>query len=684
MPKKWDASKKESKKASEKKKLEICPDKEAAMKLNKTIAKDRVEEVKVRKELGKNSISEKENFSKNILDKWATYIIRESAIYERDEVSGVDQNKGEDYDPKKYKDDIVLWIPPKDCIRIEFEDTPEKNVRYIREIESAAKSLDLDYCITDHGGKSQYFNMFNIKGMPVNEDNKLAKDLLIDTIIPQSAKVQLDKTNLGWTLSPVIGHAHWKKKYNGSIHKIVRGKNPIAHENEYPKELLKQIKKSKQQFKKAIIKTRRNNQWVEDFLINYCTQHELPGGQRHFVIEKNLAALIIHRTDRDEILSRYLDMQKRRTNTLRTWFNSILNGQFSEVSPGELINYIKNNNIPFTIIDEETKEEKNYTVSQKEHALLTDPKLLDIIDKEFDKVIVGENDSRKAIFLNGCGKWVKNANITSYNLCVNSNSGAGKDYVCKHVLKIFPKSDVQTRSRISKTTLTYWHNSRAEPDWTWNGQILVLLDISDSILNCEVFKLFCSDESHSTVVIDQKAVDILINGKPVMTITTAGADPNNETLRRIPFLQLDETIDQTKAIKKAQAKAAADGITLEHDPLITNALEKLKQVKVKVPFAEKLVDFFPDNHLIMRTHFARLLDYIKASAALYQFQRKLDENGYVIAETPQDYDNAAILLKKTTSNPLMIPLSTKQQKLLAVCESLGTFEVKKIETLVPQ
>lgn len=669
----------------EKENLEIAPNRESAMNLNRLIppaGHEKKRQPKHKKKPKTKNQYVEENMAKDILDKWATYVIRETAIYERNEVSGVDQSKGEDYDPKKYKNNICLWIPPKDCIRIEFEDTPERNCRYIREIESAAKSLDLEYCITDHGGKSQYFNMFSIKGLPVNEDNKIAKDLFIDTVTPQSAKSQLDKTNLGWTLSPVIGHAHWKKKYNGAVHKIIRGKDPLEHKNEYPKELLKQIKKSKQQFKKAIIKTRRNNQWVEDFLINYCTEHELPGGQRHFIIEKNLAALIIHRSDRDEILSRYLNMQKRKTNTLRTWFNSILNGQFSEVSPGELVNYIKNNNIPFIIIDEETKEEKSYTVSQKEHAFLADPNLLSIINDEFDKTIVEEKNSRIAIFLNGCGKWVKNANITSYNLCINSNSGAGKDYITKNVLKMFPKADVASRSRISPTTLTYWHNSKFEPDWTWDGKILSLLDISNSILNCEVFKLFCSDESSSTVVIDQKACDIKITGKPVMTITTASASPNNEMLRRFPFLELDETINQTRAIKKAQAKAAASGEIMKYDPLITKALDKLKRVKVKIPFAEELVETFPDGHLIMRTHFSRQLDYIKASAALHQFQRKRDDNDFIIAET-QDYDNAIILLKKTTTNPMMIPLSTKQRRLLNQCRELRKFSVKQLEPYVP-
>jgi len=575
----------------------------------------------------KNATKKQEpGIAKEILDKWATVILRKAAIHEHDGVSIPDGKRAEDYKPENYNTDIVLWIPPKDCIRLEFEGTPEQNLRIIREIESAAKTLNFDNCITEHEGrKSPYFNMFNIKGIPVNEDNKLAKDLLIDLIVPQSAKGLLDKTNLGWTWSPVVGHEHWKKKYCGAMHAIIRGKNPLEHNNEYPKALLALIRKSKQVNKKALIKIRQgNNQWVEDFLLNFCCAHKLPPGNRHFIIEKNLAALIIHRPDRDEILEKYLNMQERTGNTLRTWFNAILNGQFMDISPGELVNYIKVNNIPYTIANVITKEEKSFIATPTEETLLKDPALFEKIDSEFDKTIVGEKPSRQSILLNACGLWVENASIASYNLCINSNSGAGKDYVCKNVLKIFPKENVETRSRISPCAFTYWHSSKWEENFTWDGKILLLLDISNNILNSEVFKLMSSDGTHSTVVIEQRAVDIEIRGKPVIFITTASGTPNNEMLRRFPFLELDETTDQTKAIKQAQAKAAADGKKIEHDPKITSALSKLQRVKVKIPFAEELVEFFPSEHLIMRTHFGRLLDLIKASAALYQYQREKD------------------------------------------------------------
>ena len=181
---------------------------------------------------------QKKTLAKDILDKWATHILRSKAIGEKNGVSIPNQDFAEDYNPETYNKDIVLWIPPKNCIRLEFEhDDYKTNLRCIRECESAAKSLGLDYCITEQErGKSHYFNMCNIKGIPVNEDNPLAKNLLINLIISNVVKEGLDRSNLGWTLSPVIEHPHWKKKYNGAIHKIIRGKNPLEHENEYPKE----------------------------------------------------------------------------------------------------------------------------------------------------------------------------------------------------------------------------------------------------------------------------------------------------------------------------------------------------------------------------------------------------------------------------------------------------------------
>jgi predicted transcriptional regulator len=103
--------------------------------------------------------------------------------------------------------------------------------------------------------------------------------------------------------------------------------------------------------------------------------------------------------------------------------------------------------------------------------------------------------------------------------------------------------------------------------------------------------------------------------------------------------------------------------------MITKALQTLKRVKVKIPYASKLYKFFPADHVIMRTNFNRFLDLIKASAALHQFQREND--GEYIYANGQDYDIARQVLLKTTSNQSMIPLTKNQKKLLEILNELG-------------
>jgi len=298
-----------------------------------------------------------ENIAKRILDKWATAVIPKDAIFVKNGKAGVNQNKTRHYGEHGYKGDEVLWIAPKDCIRIEFEDTPDNNHRYILELESVAKSLGFDYCITGHGGKSDYFNIFKLKGIPFNDDNKIAKMLLIDMLLPEMAKDKLDRTNLGWTPTPVIGHPHWKPKYNGAIHRILRGKNPLEHNNEYPKELLKKIEKLKKLNKQSALKWKQTDSWVEDFLLNYCLNNKLPEGERHMIIEKNLAALIIFKKDKELIKKRWRKIQNIREDGILGWEKAILQGKYTSVSAGELVNYIKRNNINYIIPKKEEKTE---------------------------------------------------------------------------------------------------------------------------------------------------------------------------------------------------------------------------------------------------------------------------------------------------------------------------------------
>jgi len=310
---------------------------------------------------------------------------------------------------------------------------------------------------------------------------------------------------------------------------------------------------------------------------------------------------------------------------------------------------------------------EDYQPDHKHIKYLEDKDIFNLItEKEFDKKIVGEIETRKVIFLCACGRLVKNHQTASYNLLVNDESGTGKDYVTGAVLEILPNGDYIHKTRISPTVFTYWHNPEYEPEWSWNGKVFYPEDISEMVLNSDVFKVLCSSGSSATIVVRQKAVDIDIAGKPVMITTTATATPNPELTRRFVILNLDSSEEQTKEIMKRHSKFRQEGIIPEYNPFITEAMKYLKRVKVKIPFAEKIDKHFPHQNIIMRTHYPRFLDFISASAGFHQFQRK-SENNFILAEG-QDYDIARDCFLKLCSNKYMIPLTINQKKILKIFE----------------
>jgi hypothetical protein len=315
----------------------------------------------------------------------------------------------------------------------------------------------------------------------------------------------------------------------------------------------------------------------------------------------------------------------------------------------------------------QTQEE--IEVPNEAKIILQNPALFnEITEIEFDKKIVGEIETRKVILLCAAGgSKVKNAQTASYNLLVNDDAGVGKDYVVYAVLEILPKDIYIHKTRISPMVFTYWHNPKFEPDWTWCGKIFYPEDISESVLNSDVFKVMCSKGSSATVVIKQKAYEIDIQGKPVMITTTTSATPNPELTRRFVILNLDSSEDQTKAVMKRHSEFKKKGIVPEYDPKYAWALGYLKQVKVRIPFAEIIDQYFPTKNIIMRTNYPRFLDFVSASAAFHQYQREVDEEGYVLA-VGQDYDIARACFLKLTSNRYMIPLTINQKKILAEFE----------------
>lgn len=303
---------------------------------------------------------------------------------------------------------------------------------------------------------------------------------------------------------------------------------------------------------------------------------------------------------------------------------------------------------------------------------LKKPTLLIDLTNEVHKKAVGEDKPTKTIFLICCLGKVKNKSPASANLCINGASGTGKDFLTGAVLALLPEKKIFARRRISSKALDYVLSQHQTRDWS--DYILYLEDVSDGVLNAESVKTLMTaspdKENIVSVVVDGAVKDLKVKGKPVFIFTTAKSKPNEETLRRLPFLFLDESEKQTRAILEKQADNAMNGVVEECSQVSKKFFNGLEKVEVVIPYAKKVQHNLSDKwikkskrfQIVLRTVFPRFLDYIKASAALHQHQReKVEEK---IIANPEDYENARLALIATTSNSLMIPLSRDHKELL--------------------
>lgn len=271
--------------------------------------------------------------------------------------------------------------------------------------------------------------------------------------------------------------------------------------------------------------------------------------------------------------------------------------------------------------------------------LLLNPDLFFKFVNELGKKIAGEHYTRSSIFLCSCNIWLKNSLQTTHCL-INSSSSAGKDFITKNVFDIFPDQIKDYRSKITPEAFSYWRTDKksVEDGFSWDGRLLYLEDCSQHLLDSATFRVMLSGGTHATVVRDQRAIDLRINGRPLVLVTTATTKPSNELLNRFIPISLEETGEQTANVFLKELEFAK-GVKNDYDISFKKALSCLERVNVVIPFAEYLASLFPCKPVSMRREFARFLTLIQNSAALHQFQRNKDENGNVLADW-FDYDLA--------------------------------------------
>lgn len=311
-------------------------------------------------------------------------------------------------------------------------------------------------------------------------------------------------------------------------------------------------------------------------------------------------------------------------------------------------------------LDEIEEAPEGVSINKEDYlSVVKNNSLLELLTKESGLKVEGEMKARYSLVLSLGSLWVEGEKNLLHTL-INSASSSGKGHVTKAVFDLLPKQLGVYRTRISPTVLTYWHANNE--DWSWDGKLLFLDDVSENVLNSEVLKVMLTEGSTATITKDGEAIDLHIPGKPVVWLTTAHSETNEEATNRLLFLGLTETEDQTKAIMKRQADEAAGLREIrDYDFMLRQSLSLLERVKVIIPYAPSLPQHFPSSQVSMRRDFPRFIGLIKSSAALHQYRREKDDQGRVIASWA-DYDAARMSFTNYAFDSHGVKLSGKMKK----------------------
>jgi len=297
--------------------------------------------------------------------------------------------------------------------------------------------------------------------------------------------------------------------------------------------------------------------------------------------------------------------------------------------------------------------------------LLFNPDILNIIDTEIGKKVIGEELSRIYIFLSMLQSFTKEYP----QITVIGESGIGKSFITNAVLDIFPSEIVEKVGRISKRALEYASKMK-------DKKILYIQESRGGSAASESIRLSSSSDGGMKAVISNREtgdVDELIV-PPLTLITTQteiGLHHEDETRNTKVYLSSD--INQNIRVVEHQGREAEFPIELRRAMgiegkskinVIANAIRLLtKDIDVIIPYELEVAKILIKSKIRIKRDHKKLMGLIKSVALLYQDQRewlRIGDETWIIAdvedikkaiyygETPltQSYHNLDILGKQ--------------------------------------
>lgn len=284
---------------------------------------------------------------------------------------------------------------------------------------------------------------------------------------------------------------------------------------------------------------------------------------------------------------------------------------------------------------EPTQVEVTPEERQEALQLLEDPKLLDRVLDDFEKVgVVGETNNLLLGYLVAISRKLAHP----LAVIVQSSSAAGKSSLMKAVLSFVPDEDQHAFSAMTGQSLYYVGGT------SLRHKVLAIAEEAGAERASYALKLLQSEgvitiastgkEPGSGRLVSQ---EYRVEGPVAIFTSTTNIEIDDELLNRCLVLMVDESPEQTARIHAQQRHQMTLQGLLAHEAraeivsLHQNAQRLLRPAKVVLPDADILS--FPDLRVRARRDHRKLLGLVEVVALLHQHQRdvkSVEHNGGVV------------------------------------------------------
>jgi len=290
---------------------------------------------------------------------------------------------------------------------------------------------------------------------------------------------------------------------------------------------------------------------------------------------------------------------------------------------------------------------------------------VEFILKTHQKMHVGDKDLAKMLLLSiGCQS-VRNSE--GLQMSISGEMGKGKTHCCRAMLKLIP-DEYKLETTLSDKAL-YYHEGLKPGTVIFSDDVILSGNLESTIKRST--SNYQGKTKYSTLI-HHKIEELVIPPRIAWWFTSVDESFSEELLNRQVRIPVDEDFDQNEKVNKFLKNNAKHGIigfpSTKYSKICREIIIDIKShkpFKVKIPYANR-IQF---QSIRDRRKISILLDMIRALTVFRYKQRRIDEDGYLIAKIQEfkdvkEFYNKYVMIK-------FIDLTVQETMILKLLEMHG-------------